>query len=81
MIVPGYWCRLFKPEFFHPLNMVLNFECSDSVMTERIIERGKTSGRVDDNEEAIQKRLHTFYSQTKPVVEYYKHMGRLRKRF
>jgi len=59
-------------------HMVLNFECSDSVMTERIIERGKTSGRVDDNEEAIQKRLHTFYSQTKPVVEYYKHMGRLR---
>ncbi|CAD7946709.1 unnamed protein product [Amoebophrya sp. A120] len=58
--------------------MVLNFECSDSVMTERIMERGKTSGRVDDNEEAIKKRLDTFYSQTKPVVDYYKHMGRLR---
>ncbi|CAD7969600.1 unnamed protein product [Amoebophrya sp. A25] len=59
-------------------NMVLNFDCSDAVMTERILERGKTSGRADDNPETIKKRLDTFYSQTKPVVDYYRHMGRLR---
>lgn len=58
--------------------MLLNFECTDDVMKARILERGKTSGRVDDNEAAIEKRLQTFYQQTKPVVEYYRPIGRLR---
>lgn len=50
---------------------VLYFEVSDEVMTERLLERGKTSGRVDDNEETIKKRLDTFHNQTKPVVDHY----------
>lgn len=61
-----------------PCQMVLNFDCADEVMTARILERGKTSGRVDDNEEAIKKRLDTFYSQTRPVVDYFRPIGRLR---
>lgn len=36
------------------------FDCSNEVMTQRILNRAKTSGRVDDNEEAIKLRLHTF---------------------
>lgn len=50
---------------------MLYFEVSDEVMTERLLERGKTSGRVDDNEETIKKRLDTFHNQTKPVVDHY----------
>lgn len=41
-------------------------------MTTRLLERGKNSGRVDDNEETIKKRLQTFHNQTKPVIEHYK---------
>jgi adenylate kinase len=41
-------------------------------MTERLLERGKTSGRVDDNEETIKKRLDTFHNQTKPLIDHYK---------
>ena len=40
-------------------------------MTQRLLERGKTSGRVDDNEETIKKRLDTFHNQTQPVIDYY----------
>lgn len=32
----------------------------------RILERGKTSGRADDNAEAIRKRLATFKEEAKP---------------
>lgn len=34
-------------------------------------ERSKTSGRADDNPETIKKRLDTFESQTKPIIEYF----------
>ncbi|XP_033731674.1 adenylate kinase isoenzyme 5-like isoform X3 [Pecten maximus] len=50
---------------------VVYFEVPDETMTERLLERGKTSGRVDDNEETIKKRLETFHNQTKPVVDHY----------
>lgn len=40
-------------------------------MRERIIERGKTSGRVDDNEEVILKRFNTYKTSTWPVIENY----------
>ena len=44
-------------------------------MTSRLLERGKNSGRVDDNEETIKKRLDTFHNETKPVIEYYQTKG------
>ena len=34
-----------------------------------LLGRAKTSGRVDDNEETIKKRLKTFEDQTIPVVD------------
>ena len=40
-------------------------------MTERLLNRGKTSGRVDDNVETIKKRLDTFHKHSKPVIEAY----------
>jgi adenylate kinase len=36
-------------------------------MQKRLLGRAKTSGRVDDNEEAIAKRLRTFEQETLPV--------------
>jgi len=41
-------------------------------MLERLLERGKTSGREDDNVESIKKRFKTFVETSMPVVEYYK---------
>eukprot|EP00434_Breviolum_minutum_P040131 symbB.v1.2.035655.t1/scaffold4856.1/size33858/2 len=42
------------------VKFALFFNCSETVMEARILERGKTSGRADDNPEAIKKRLATF---------------------
>lgn len=38
-------------------------------MTERLLGRAKSSGRVDDNEDTIKLRLKTFENQTLPVLE------------
>lgn len=41
-------------------------------MIQRLLGRGKTSGRVDDNEETIKKRLDTFHSHTQPILDHFK---------
>ena len=46
----------------------------DELMT-RLIKRGKDSGRADDNEETIKKRLVVYHSQTQPLIEWYKQGG------
>ena len=58
--------------------MVLNVEVSDETMTKRLMERGKTSGREDDNEETIKNRIKIFHETTEPVIEYYKSKGKLK---
>lgn len=55
-----------------PCTKVLYFEVPDEVMVQRLLHRAKTSGRVDDNEETIKKRLATFHKHSKPVIDYYK---------
>nr|XP_027225201.1 adenylate kinase isoenzyme 1-like [Penaeus vannamei] len=55
-----------------PCTKVLYFEVPDEVMVERLLNRAKTSGRVDDNEETIKKRLATFHKHSEPVIQYYK---------
>lgn len=58
---------------------VLFFDCPESVMEERLLERGKTSGRTDDNADAIRKRFHTYLESTMPVIEYYQALDKVFK--
>lgn len=46
-------------------------------MRERLLNRGKTSGRVDDNEASIKKRFKTFIETSMPVVDYYRKQGKV----
>lgn len=62
-----------------PARTVIYFEVSEEVMTERLLGRAKTSGRVDDNIDTIKLRLKTFMNSTKPVVDYYESKGKLAK--
>merc|ERR1712027_228795 len=54
-----------------PCTKILYFEVKDETMTERLLKRGQSSGRVDDNVETIKKRLDTFHKHSKPVIEAY----------
>lgn len=47
------------------------FECAEEVMEARLLERGKSSGRADDNAASIKKRFATYSQETLPVLQYY----------
>merc|ERR1712080_529684 len=51
---------------------LLYFQCSNECMTERLLGRGRSSGRADDNAESIKLRIKTFERQTMPVVDKFK---------
>jgi len=56
----------------YPVDCVIYFQVSDETMTTRLLKRGETSGRADDNEETIKQRIITFHAETQPVIDYYK---------
>ena len=54
------------------VSVMLNLEVPEDELMVRLIKRGKDSGRADDNEETIKKRLHVYHSQTSPLIDWYK---------
>jgi len=59
--------------------LVLCYTCTEEIMLSRLLERGKTSGREDDNVESIKKRFHTHQEATMPVIEHYEKLGKVAK--
>ena len=57
---------------FNKTNIFIN---SKDVLTARLLERGKTSGRNDDNIDTILKRFRTFKTESMPIVEMYEKKG------
>lgn len=52
---------------------VLALEVGEEELVQRLLNRGKTSGRSDDtNEEVIRKRFSVYQKETTPVAEHYK---------
>ncbi len=50
---------------------MLDLYAEEDVIIERLLNRGKTSGRADDNLETIKKRLHIYNETTRPISDYY----------
>ena len=51
------------------VSFVLFFDCNNEICIERCLERGKSSGRSDDNRESLEKRIQTYLESTKPWME------------
>lgn len=60
-----------------PASFVLFFDAPEDVMMERLMKRGETSGRADDNVESIRKRFRTFVETSMPVVDKFEKEGRV----
>ena len=62
-------------DLFNKYNMkldgVLSLEVPENLLIERMLERGKTSGRADDNIESIHFRFVEYENKTKPVLHFY----------
>ena len=54
---------------------MLELDVPEDELMKRLILRGQQSGRADDNEETIKKRLVVYHSQTQPLIEWYKREG------
>ncbi|PVH94986.1 UMP-CMP kinase-like protein [Periconia macrospinosa] len=62
-----------------PSKFTLFFDCPEDIMEKRLLNRGKTSGRADDNIESIKKRFRTFVETSMPVVKEFESQGRVVK--
>uniref|UniRef100_A0A4W5PLI4 UMP-CMP kinase n=1 Tax=Hucho hucho TaxID=62062 RepID=A0A4W5PLI4_9TELE len=60
------------------VKFVLFFDCSSEVCIDRCLERGKSSGRTDDNRASLEKRIQTYLQSTRPVISLYEKQGKVR---
>ncbi|MGL2964499.1 adenylate kinase [Flavobacterium sp. RSB2_4_14] len=52
-------------------------EADDEILVQRLLERGKTSGRPDDqDEEKIRNRYQEYNEKTAPLMDYYNTQGK-----
>ncbi len=57
------------------LDALISIKVSEEVSLERLVSRGKTSSRSDDNEEVILNRLREYNDKTLPVLNFYQAKG------
>lgn len=60
------------------ISMVLALQVDEEELTRRLLERGKVSGRADDQDEAtIRNRFRVYNNETAPLLAFYKNQGKL----
>ena len=57
------------------VSVMLDLDVPEEELMTRLIKRGQESGRADDNEETIKKRLVVYHSQTAPLIDWYRQEG------
>ena len=55
--------------------IMIDLMVDEQLLIQRLIERGKTSGRADDNLNTIRHRIAIYHQQTEPIAHYYLHHG------
>jgi len=58
------------------IDTLLDLNVEKAELIDRLLKRGITSGRSDDNLETITKRLAVYETQTTPVSDFYKKLGK-----
>ena len=55
--------------------IMIDLMVDEQLLIQRLIERGKVSGRADDNLNTIRHRIAVYHNQTEPIAHYYLHHG------
>ena len=67
------WKEIFGNNYILVASIIL--QCKEKELEKRLVERGKTSGRIDDTIDVIKKRFKTHQEQSKPIEAKLKEMG------
>ena len=59
----------------HNIAAMIELDVPEDELMKRLLLRGQLSGRSDDNEETIKKRLDVYHNQTSPLIEWYEREG------
>ena len=60
-----------------PISGMLNLEVEKQELIDRLLRRGKTSGRPDDQDRSvIETRINVYNEKTLPLVQYYKQQNK-----
>lgn len=59
----------------HQIDAMIELSVPEDELMARLLNRGKLTGRSDDNEETIKKRLDVYHNQTAPLIEWYENEG------
>ncbi|MBO4851071.1 MAG: adenylate kinase [Prevotella sp.] len=59
----------------HKVAAMIELDVPEDELMTRLLKRGLESGRSDDNEETIRKRLGVYHSQTSPLIDWYEKEG------
>jgi UMP-CMP kinase len=80
-LIDGFPRQIDQAHFFEETvcvsKLVLFLVCPEEVMLGRLLKRGETSGRDDDNIESIRKRFRTFEQTSMPVVREFEEKGKV----
>ncbi|PGH27823.1 hypothetical protein AJ80_00373 [Polytolypa hystricis UAMH7299] len=80
-LIDGFPRKMDQAVFFEETvclsTATLFLECPEDVMLERLLKRGETSGRDDDNIDSIRKRFRVFEETSMPVVNHYEKEGKV----
>lgn len=64
---------ILKEDLKEEVSVTLSLKVDDEILVQRLLERGKESGRTDDaNESVIRDRIKEYYTKTDEVAEHYK---------
>ena len=84
IILDGFPRNVAQAEALEALMMKLNKEITILIdlnvdhqeLISRLLKRGETSGRCDDNMETIRKRLEVYHNKTAPVSDFYRNKNK-----
>lgn len=60
-----------------PINLVFYLDVHEDELYKRILHRAEISGRSDDKEETIRKRIEVYNQQTRPLIDFYEKQGKV----
>jgi UMP-CMP kinase len=62
---------------YREIDLIINYQCPDDVLVDRVLKRASIEHRSDDTQETVEHRLEIFHRETEPAIEFYARHGKV----